>query len=69
MQKLRAEHIEKAVREFIVELEHGPYFNVFFHPAETKLYEVLAETPEGALKIAQYHFFISGRKFQLVGAA
>ena len=53
MQTLNRKHIEKAVTPFIVEVDHGPYFNVYMHPAETKKYKVMAEPAAGAIKIAR----------------
>ena len=66
MQTLQAGHIEKPVKSFIVRFFQQSFFNVFLHPAGTREVEIKAETKEGALKVAQYHFFLSGGNFEVV---
>jgi hypothetical protein len=67
MVTIHASHIEKPEKEFYVKFLHAPYFNVYFHVAKCVTVKVLAETPDGALKIAQYHYFDSSN-FTLVDA-
>lgn len=62
---LHAPHIEKSDRQFRVRWDAPAYFNVLYFQASPREATVLAETPEGALRIAQYHHF-RGRNFELV---
>ena len=59
MSTIHAQHIEAAQREFFVRVLRSPCFNVFFKPARWETWRVLAETAEGALRIAKYHFYRS----------
>lgn len=59
MSTIHARHIEAAKREFFVRVLRAPCFNVFFKPARWETWRVLAETAEGALLIAKYHFYRS----------
>ncbi len=61
---LRAEHIEKAERVFKVAFFQRSYFNVFLHRAKHRIIDVAAATVAGAIKVAEYHFFLSGQNFQ-----
>ncbi len=65
MQTLQGRHIEKPQASFIVKFWQKEYFNVLRHPEGQRVVKILAETAEGALRIAQYHFFLSGRKFEV----
>jgi hypothetical protein len=66
---IHSEHIEKPGKEFHVEFEHpGHLLRDTPVPIEieagTRWVRALAETPEGALKIAQYHY-PTGSNFRL----
>ena len=62
---LYGQHIEKPVTAFIVKFWQKEHFNVFRHPAGERIVKILAETAEGAVKIAQFHFFMSGKNFEV----
>lgn len=62
---LRAEHIENAIEPFYVSWYSPPYVNVLRFEGGRRWAKVMAETPEGALHIAQYHHF-SGEGFMLL---
>ena len=59
MSTIHAQHIEAAQQEFLVRVLRAPCFNVLFKPARWETWRVLAETAEGALRIAKYHFYRS----------
>ncbi|MGH9437706.1 MAG: hypothetical protein ACRD22_07380 [Terriglobia bacterium] len=66
---VHAEHIEKAEKEFRVEFDHpGSLLKDGPVPIKvesgTRWVRALAETPEGALEIAQYHY-PTGSNFRL----
>lgn len=61
-----AEHIEPATTPFLVRVLRRPCWNVFFRPARYEVWRILAATPQGAMKIARYHFY-SSEKFDLLG--
>lgn len=52
-----SKHIEKPIRTFGVRVLHRACFNVFYRPERWETWRVLAQTPEGALRIARYHFY------------
>jgi hypothetical protein len=65
---LQAWHIEKPARSFWVRFHHTSYRPEGFpfrFPAPNRLVEVLAETPEGTLRVAQYHHCFFGSAFRL----
>ncbi len=64
--KIVGDHIEKPVRRFRVKFWYADRFNQLRHPSQWRIIDVLAETLEGALEIAKYHFF-SGDRFEWVG--
>lgn len=59
MSTIHAQHIEAAKQEFFIHVLRAPCFNVLFKPARWETWRVLAETAEGALRIAKYHFYRS----------
>jgi len=59
MSTIHAQHIEAARQEFFVRVLRAPCFNVFSKPARWETWRVLAETVEGARRIAKYHFYRS----------
>jgi len=65
MNTVFAGHIEKPEYPFVVSFNHPGYFNVFWHPAEKRYINVLAETKEGALKVAEYHYY-TGSNFEVI---
>jgi hypothetical protein len=67
LQTIHGQHIEPPEKSFTVEFQQGAYFNVFYHPPKRRTVNVLARTEQGAIKIAQYHFFMSGSDFGLKG--
>jgi hypothetical protein len=70
MPTIHAHHIEAARQEFFVRVRRAPCFNVLFKPARWETWRVLGETAEGALRIAQYHFYRSDQiELAEVGAA
>lgn len=62
---IHASHIEQPKRKFTVTFDRSGYFNEYWHPGETRTVTVLAETGEGALKIAAYHWPMGGSNFRL----
>jgi len=65
---IHAHHIEKPEKEFFVTYYHKNYIPdgfPFAFPGREKTEKVLAETPEGATKIAKYHHFMFGSDFRL----
>lgn len=63
---LYAHHIEEPKEIFRVAVLRSSSWNVLYKPEHWEGRRVLAETPEGAMKIAQYHFYL-GRDFQYLG--
>ena len=61
MATVYAQHIEAPKREFLVRVLRAPCFNVLFRPARWETWRVLAETGDGACRIAKYHFYRSHR--------
>ena len=61
-----ARHIEQPRTRFVVAFDSLGYINVI-RSADTRLrVVVLAETPEGALAIAEYHHGLRGSNFTLM---
>lgn len=58
-------HIEKPEKSFYVNFYRPRYFNEYWHEGGYRTVKVLAETGEGALKIAKYHW-MCGKDFKLV---
>jgi hypothetical protein len=50
-------HIEKPIDTFLFHIHRGPCYNVFYKAPRWEYWNVKAQTEEGALKIAQYHFY------------
>lgn len=65
MLTLYGQHIEKPVTAFTVKFWQREYVNVIRHPAGERMVKILAETAEGAVRIAQYHFFMTGKNFEV----
>lgn len=61
-----ATHIERNKKVFLVQFHRPAYTNVFYNPATTVIKRIGAETPEGAVKVARYHW-ANGRNFVLLG--
>lgn len=59
-------HIEEPKAPFFVWVHRSPGFNVFFRPGRWEMWRVLAQTAEGAVRIARYHFF-SASEIQFYG--
>ena len=51
-----ARHIEEPKRQFQFRVLRAPVWNVLHRPARWEDWTILAETREGAVRIAQYHF-------------
>ena len=64
-QTISASHIEAPDRPFAVEYFAPAHINVLFFEAGLRRIRVLAQTPPGALRIAQYHHY-RGRDFRLI---
>jgi len=64
---LFAHHIEEPKREFFVVFDAPAYTNVLHFEAGRRWVRILAETAEGAIRIARYHHF-SGCNFELLPA-
>jgi hypothetical protein len=63
---LYARHIEEPKEVFRIAVLRSPCFNVIYRPERWESWSVMAETPEGAMKVAQYHFFLS-HDFECLG--
>lgn len=59
MATIKSSHIEQPINKFICLVKRSEVFNVFFQPTKWEVWNVLAETKEGAKKIAKYHFYRS----------
>lgn len=62
---IHSSHIEKPSKSFYVSFYRPRYFNVYWHEGGYRTVKVLADTSEGALKIAKYHWR-RGKEFKLV---
>jgi hypothetical protein len=62
---LYSTHIEEPKKEFFVAFDTPAYINVLFFEAGRRWARVLAETAEGAVRVARYHHF-SGSNFELL---
>ncbi|MCI0389864.1 MAG: hypothetical protein MOB07_14035 [Acidobacteria bacterium] len=58
-------HIEEPKREFYVAFDAPPYVNVLLFEGGPRWVRVLAETPEGAVQVARYHYY-TGDNFELL---
>lgn len=56
---IHGRHIEDSTNKFTVKVLRPPCYNVIFRDEQWETWNVLAETEEGALRIAQYHFYNS----------
>jgi hypothetical protein len=56
---LYSRHIEEPKEAFRVAVLRSPCYNVLYRPEHWESRCILAETPEGAMRIAQYHFYMS----------
>lgn len=63
---IHSRHIEEPTETFVIRVLRPPCFNVFFKPARWEMWKVLAETEDGAMKIARYHFH-NAETIQLLG--
>lgn len=63
---IHASHIEAPKTPFCVQFDARAYGNVLLFEAGKRWVRALAETAEGALKVARYHYR-RGSNFQLVG--
>jgi len=63
---LYSRHIEEPKETFRIAVLRTPCYNVIYRPERWEIRRVLAETPEGALKAARYHFY-SSDDFELLG--
>lgn len=59
MATIKCNAIEKPERKFLCKVLRAAVFNVFYQPEKWEEWIVLAETKEGARKIAEYHFYRS----------
>jgi hypothetical protein len=50
-------HIDEPETTFLVHVHRGACYNVFYRAPRWEYWNVKAQTEEGALKIAQYHFY------------
>jgi hypothetical protein len=58
-------HIEEPNKEFFVAFYAPAYLNVFSFEAGRRWVRVLAETAEGALAVARYHYYTASN-FELL---
>jgi hypothetical protein len=63
---IHSRHIEEPKETFYIWVCRAPCFNVFLRPARWEMWKVLAETAEGAIKIAKYHFH-NAQEIQFIG--
>jgi hypothetical protein len=56
---LCSRHIEEPKAAFRIAVLRAPCHNVIYRPERWEIWRVLAETPEGAMKVARYHFYMS----------
>ena len=62
---IHSRHIENPQKEFIIRVLRSASFNVIYKPERYEMWKVLAETIDGAVKIARYHFYLSDN-FELI---
>jgi hypothetical protein len=62
---LYSAHIEEPKEEFFVAFNAPPYANVLRFEAGRRWARILAETGEGAVRVARYHHF-RGTNFELL---
>jgi hypothetical protein len=53
---IHGRHIEEPATPFMVRVLRAPRWNVLFKPARWEMWKVLAQTSEGSIRIAKYHF-------------
>lgn len=56
---VHAQHIESPTRRFRFRIWHPAYFNEWLHAACWREWNVMASTPQGAHRVARYHFYRS----------
>jgi hypothetical protein len=66
---LHSGHIEAPRKSFFVQFDATAYKNVLCFASGKRWVRVLAETPEGALKIGQFHHGLRGKNFELLSCA
>jgi hypothetical protein len=64
---IHAAHIEPPWLHFVVGFDAAPYRNVLRFAATQRRIFVLAETEEGAISVARYHYGRRGSNFRVVG--
>lgn len=63
---IHAGHIEAPQKSFFVQWDAEAYNNVLRFAPGKRWARVLAETPEGALMIAEFHYGSRGKNFELL---
>jgi len=63
---IHSRHLEEPKEQFMVRVLRRPCFNVFLKPARWEMWKVLAETEEGAMRVARHHFY-NAETIQLLG--
>lgn len=63
-----SQHIEEPQSVYVIRVFRAPSWNVLFQPAHWEMWRVLAQTAEGALRIARYHFY-QAQAIQMLGEA
>ena len=66
MATIHASHIEKPKKKFSCLVLRAPVFNVYHHPERWEQWTVLAQTKDGAHKVASYHFYRSKKEDILI---
>ena len=59
MTTIQCSAIEQPTIKFNCKVLRAAVFNVFYQPEQWEIWTVLAETIDGARKIARYHFYRS----------
>jgi hypothetical protein len=62
---VHASHLERPVTEFRVEFDDPGYLHILAFEGGTRWVRALAETPDGALKVARYHYGLRCSHFVL----
>jgi hypothetical protein len=63
---IHAPHIESPRKEFRISFYDSSYINVLRFAEGVRWVRVLAETGEGAIEIAQFHYGRRGSRFALI---
>ena len=63
---IHCRRLEEPDETFMIRVLRPPRFNVFFKPARWEMWKVLAETEDGAMRIAR-HQFSNAETIQLLG--